>query len=294
MPCGRSFDLLCYSRRQVVAKKSMGAAHVTSDSLPLAASVLLLRPGVSAAIPFEVYMLRRPTTTRFAPGAYIFPGGILDHADRVSAARLFLPEAMAALNRQTARMAASGYFVADDRDTAAALLVCAARELFEESGILMTRARSGAAPVHPPPELDNHRALLLNGAIGFGDLCEQWGLYIEPEDFVYFSHWITPSAMKLRYDTHFFLAALPARQDATHYPGEMDLGLWITPAEALRRHTAGEFPMVPVQTQHLERLEAFASLAELLDFGRTKQVRAVLAEIVDRSVLIPDGVRACW
>lgn len=267
---------------------------MTGDNLPLAASVLLLRPGQLPGVPFEVYMLRRLATARFAPGAYIFPGGILEAGDRSMAAALFDERAAPGLDRHYQRMCRGGHFEPDETETAAALLVCGTRELFEESGVLLARRGTGSTLPYTTAELDAQRRLLLDGRLGFEELLAAWELRLDPDDLIYFSHWITPSALKLRYDTHFFLAVLPEGVEATHFEGEMDAALWISPRDALHRHASGEFPMVPVQTSHLERLAMFDTLDALLEFGRAKRVRAVLAELVDRSVFIPEEVRQCW
>lgn len=265
------------------------------DRLPLAASVLLLRQPATGDGPFELYMLRRPDAARFAPGAYIFPGGVLDDADRVAVPTLFGPEAQPALERLRARMAVGGPAPAPDRETSAALLVTAARELFEESGVLIARHRDGrAADLADQVYWQRHRDDLLGGARGFADLLAAEGLTIAPDDLVYFSHWITPRGLRLRFDTHFFLATLPPGQRASHFAGELAEGLWLTAAEGLRRHAAGDFPLVPVQTQHLARLAGFASLAGLLAFARAKPVRAVLPELGRDGVTLPEEVRECW
>ncbi|MBW3608524.1 MAG: RNA polymerase-binding protein RbpA [Actinobacteria bacterium] len=75
----------------------------------------------------------------------------------------------------------------------------------------------------------------------FADLLAEEQAQISPDDLVYFSHWITPEGLPIRFDTHFFLAELPESQEASHYPGEMAGGLWLAPAEGLRRHARGEF-----------------------------------------------------
>lgn len=239
-------------------------------------------------------MLRRPGSARFAPGAYIFPGGILDQADWTAARSLFTRDARTGLVQHFDRMSRGGHFEPNTVEASAALLVCAARELFEESGILIARSREGRALLATSADLGPERELLLAGRQAFGDLCAGRGLALDPRDFIYFSHWITPSAMKLRYDTHFFLATVPPGQTASHFPGEMDCGIWISPADALRRHAVGTFPMVPVQTRHLERMAGFQTVAALIEYARGKEVRAVLAEVVDGAIFIPEEARTCW
>ncbi|MGN6671996.1 MAG: NUDIX hydrolase [Thermomicrobiales bacterium] len=271
---------------------------MTSD-LPRAASVILLREAAeTAGERFEVYMLRRPETTRFAPGAYSFPGGVLETQDGDAATAAIQPIAgglaLAALH---ARLAAPGPFASPDVAMSAALLVCAARELFEEAGVLVARDGAGR-----PATLDEQaiwsaaRDDVLAGQLAFGDLLARAALALAPDDFIYFSHWVTPERLPIRYDTHFFLAVLPPGQVATHWPGEMAGGEWLTPREGLARHARGALPMVPVQRYHLERFATFATLPALLDHARTKAVPAVMPTMDQqkREVRLPEDVAACW
>lgn len=105
-----------------------------------------------------------------------------------------------------------------------------------------------------------------------------------------FSRWITPAAVKTRFDTHFFLAAIPAGEEP-HVDGQecVDLG-WFTPAGALDAHRAGEILLVFPTIKHLEQLSDFATVAELLDHARGREVvpiepRVVLEGEVARIVL---------
>ena len=60
----------------------------------------------------------------------------------------------------------------------------------------------------------------------------------DPDALVKFSRWITPAEVQIRFDTHFFLATLPAGQVA-QIDGEecVDLG-WFTPSGALEASRA--------------------------------------------------------
>ena len=97
---------------------------------------------------------------------------------------------------------------------------------------------------------------------------------------VKFSRWITPAVVKTRFDTHFFLAELPAGQEPAVDGQEcVDLG-WFTPQGALEEHDAGQLPLVFPTIKHLEQLGAFASVTELLAHARGRTVVPVEPRIV--------------
>lgn len=265
-------------------------------ALPRAASVVLLRAGEGDE-PFEVYLLRRPDSARFAPGAYSFPGGVLDAADlttaRAAVAALPGGTTLAALHR---RMADAPQFAVPDAALSAALLVCAARELFEEAGVLIVREESGGRlPLDNEARWAAAREDLLAERTPFGALLYEDGLTIAPDDLPYFSHWITPEGSPLRFDTHFFLATLPPGQMASYWSGEMAGEAWLGPRAALARHAAGAVPMLPVQSRHLERFAGFASLDALLAHAREKAVPPVLpVRGADGRMALTEEVATCW
>ncbi len=102
----------------------------------------------------------------------------------------------------------------------------------------------------------------------------------DPRALVKFSRWITPAQVKTRYDTHFFLAPLPRGQEPA-VDGEeiVDLG-WFTPQAALDAHAAGEIALVFPTIKHLEQLRGFASVEQLLDYARRRDVRPVEPKVV--------------
>jgi 8-oxo-dGTP pyrophosphatase MutT (NUDIX family) len=97
----------------------------------------------------------------------------------------------------------------------------------------------------------------------------------DPEALVKFSRWITPAQVKIRFDTHFFLAPLPSGQ-VPRVDGEevVDLG-WFTPQQALEAHRAGKIELVFPTIKHLEQLSGFASVQELLEHARKRDVQPV-------------------
>lgn len=101
-----------------------------------------------------------------------------------------------------------------------------------------------------------------------------------PNELVKFSRWITPAMVSIRFDTHFFLATLPAGGEPA-VDGEecVDLG-WFTPQGALDAHTAGEILLVFPTIKHLEQLGAFATVEALLDYARGREVLPVEPHVV--------------
>ena len=193
-----------------------------SPKPPRLASVVVVWRRAAGGV--ETFWLKREAKLRFAGGFYAFPGGRLDEADRAIAVE-----------------GASG--------DAAALIVCAARELFEETGLFVpARAATG---------LDEHRRALLDGKRTFAEVLKQTSGVVRAADFPPAGRWITPPFMPGRFDTYFYLVESPEAQHAEVWPGELSEGEWIRPAEALTRWDAGTALLHPPTHHALEMLEAF-------------------------------------
>jgi 8-oxo-dGTP pyrophosphatase MutT (NUDIX family) len=120
-----------------------------------------------------------------------------------------------------------------------------------------------------------HRAAALR------ELHEEAGVALaDPAQLVKFSRWITPAEVRTRFDTHFFLAPLPAGQEPRVDGEECVAHRWFTPAGALDAHRAGEILLVFPTIKHLEQLAAFATAAELLEHARGRTVAAVQPRVV--------------
>ena len=117
---------------------------------------------------------------------------------------------------------------------------------------------------------DAHRAAAIR------ELREEAAITLsDPSSLVKFSRWITPAQVKIRFDTHFFLAPLPPGQEPK-VDGEecIDLG-WFEPARALEAHRAGEIALVFPTIKHLEQLREFPSVTTALGHARRREVRPV-------------------
>ena len=224
-----------------------------------AAAVILVRETRPGGI--EVYLTKRPETMRFVGGAFVFPGGAVEPGDDSSglAARIDGREApeMGRILGMTGSDPQSG------EGLAASLWVTAARELFEEAGILFARRRLGGPLLGDAEEdgrlLETCRARLAEPGAPLAAILEEAGLFLALDRLFAFDHKITPEGLPVRYDTRFFTALLPRGQTANPSEREVADDVWLSPGRALARWEGGALPMIPPTVMMLERLAALPS-----------------------------------
>ena len=113
------------------------------------------------------------------------------------------------------------------------------------------------------------------------ELEEEAGIVIDdPAALVKFSRWITPPEVVVRFDTHFFLAALPPGQEPSIDREEIVDEGWFAPDEALAAHQRGDIALVFPTIKHLEQLAAFASADALLAHARGREVGPVQPRVI--------------
>ncbi len=113
------------------------------------------------------------------------------------------------------------------------------------------------------------------------ELREEAGIVLDdPGALVAFSRWITPAEVRTRFDTHFFLAPLPAGQEPRVDGEECVEHGWFSPQAALDAHAAGEIVLVFPTIKHLEQLTPFPSAQELLEHARDLVVEPVLPRVI--------------
>jgi 8-oxo-dGTP pyrophosphatase MutT (NUDIX family) len=118
-------------------------------------------------------------------------------------------------------------------------------------------------------------------AAGLRELSEEAGIELSgPDDLVPFSRWITPPQVKIRFDTWFFLAELPAGATPTVDGGEVVEARWYAPAAALQAGIEGELLLVFPTIKHLEQLARFESANDLLEYARQAEIRPVEPRVV--------------
>jgi hypothetical protein len=117
--------------------------------------------------------------------------------------------------------------------------------------------------------------------MGFLELLRGEQLRLAADRVHYFSHWITPEGAPKRYDTRFFVAALPPGQVPVHDEHETVDTVWVRPAEALARAEAGEFDVIFPTMKNLQAISRFATSGDLLAAAAAvERVPTVLPRVV--------------
>jgi 8-oxo-dGTP pyrophosphatase MutT (NUDIX family) len=130
-------------------------------------------------------------------------------------------------------------------------------------------------------------------AAAMRELSEEAGISLaSPEALIPFSRWITPPEVKIRFDTWFYLAALPHGAEPRVDGAEVVDARWYRPAAALEAGVRGELLLVFPTIKHLEQLSRFGSADELLEYARTSEIRPVEPRVVlsgeQARVVLPD------
>jgi 8-oxo-dGTP pyrophosphatase MutT (NUDIX family) len=232
------------------------------EPLPVrpAATVMLVRDKPADRI--EVFLMRRHAAMEFAAGMTVFPGGGVDDRDRdaglVGNGAWYGPEP---------GWWAQRFGIADD--LAEALVCAAARETFEESGVLF------AGPADDPDGIVRdasvyhaERAALEDRSLSFGDFLRDRSLVLRADLLRPWANWVTPKEERTRrYDTYFFVGALPEGQRADAENTESDRAGWASPEAAIEDFAGGRALLMPPTWTQLDSL-AGHTVAEVLAVQR--------------------------
>ena len=178
----------------------------------------------------EVYWVRRAAELPFMGGWHAFPGGGLSRAD--AAVAVDGHPAGAGERPQAAGFPESlGGSEDPGPDLLPGLVVCALRELFEETGLLL------AAPSPDPAALEAAQKALLAKEKTFTEILAGLGARLDASRLVWAGRWVTPPFAPVRFDNRFFLLEWPASEPVQPevLPGELAEGEWIAPGDALAR-----------------------------------------------------------
>src|SRR5688500_5733472 len=188
----------------------------TSTAPKDAAAVILIRPDTDPQNP-EVFWVKRSDELAFLGGFHAFPGGQIDASDSEVDVRN-------APNPETAAMISG-----------------AARELFEELGVLVVRGGETLTKGQRVSLLDD----LESRRLWCAALLRHCALYLDADDFTYVGRWVTPPFNARRFDTWFFLAKCPARQEPNVIAGELTSGEWLPASHAYDRWVRDQVVAVP-------------------------------------------------
>ena len=240
-----------------------GQASVPRD----AATVLLLRPATGG---FEVFMVKRSGLSDVLGEAHVFPGGKVDAAD----ASADMLAQVAGVDQLDA--AALGEELPPDR--LAAMFIAAARETFEEAGVLLARSAGGTKLAAARDRL--------NAKEGFAPVLADLGVKLDLASLVPWVRWVTPSFLAKRFDARFFLAAAPGDQQAMHDNYEATHSEWLSPQAALAGWEQGTIKLAPATYVSLAHLATYASIEAALADARSRP-----APIIEPHTFEVEGVR---
>lgn len=220
--------------------------QASTASIPKDASaIILLRQNTDPGNP-EVFLVRRSEKLAFLGGFSAFPGGQLDACD--------------------AEVQVSNSTNAES----AAAISCAARELFEELGVLVARGAETLTKGQRVSLLDD----LESGRMSWPELLRHYNLRLDARDFTFVGRWVTPPFSARRFDTWFFLVNCPPKQEPNVIPGELSSGQWIAAGLAYAQWLRSEILAVP------PTLHALKTIAE-----------GLTPDLVERFLTIPQAHR---
>lgn len=211
-----------------------------------AATLVVMRDRADGAP--DILMVERAGVMAFAPGAMVFPGGRVDPGDHDLADRLGLA----------------------DRHEGAAR-IAAIRETIEEAALPIGFVRTPDAAA-----IAAIRASLAGGA-SIGEALAAAGATLDLDALVPFARWRPDYSPVRRYDTRFYLAALPSDAPVPKVDGTENVRLcWSTAQAVLDDADAGRLSLIFPTRRNLERLALFPSYAAAVTQARAFPVRVVV------------------
>jgi ribonuclease/clavin/mitogillin len=216
-------------------------------SLKDAAAVILLRQNTDPNNP-EIFWAKRSQKLVFLGGFYAFPGGKAEPVD-----------ANAPIKN------------CEDEPERTAMISCAARETFEETGVLLAHGAETLTVGQRTSLLDD----LESGRMSWPELLRHYGLHLDAKDFTFVGRWVTPPFAPRRFDTWFFLVNCPAKQEPrVTGDAELESGEWISARDGYARWKRNEALVAPPV------LHALQSLAEGLN-----------DDLIERFLSVPEAHR---
>jgi 8-oxo-dGTP pyrophosphatase MutT (NUDIX family) len=220
-------------------------------------TIVLLRDDPADGL--EMFMVVRHHQIDFASGALVFPGGKVAPQDEDPAV-------------------AERCDGADADPVMRAVQVGALREAFEEAGVLLARPAGSDALVDGTRlrGLEAYRDALHGGETTLAEFLEREDLRLACDTLVRFAHWVTPTMMPKRFDTHFFIARAPEDQVLAHDGHESVDSVWITPQRAVADAEAGTRTVIFPTLRNVEMLGEADSVDAAFAAAGAREVVTVL------------------
>lgn len=222
--------------------------------VPRPASTVMLLRDQGTPESLEIFLMRRHSAMDFVAGVMVFPGGGVDERDRGTNIAWYGPEPTWWAERLNV-----------DVDLAEALVCAAARETFEESGVLFAGAADDSdILVDDASVYREQRAALANNSLSFADFLRAEKLVLRADLLRPWANWVTPKEERTRrYDTYFFVGAIPDGQLADGENTESDRAFWSTPQAALDEFAEGRSFLLPPTWSQLDSVNG-RSVADVL------------------------------
>lgn len=231
-----------------------------------AATVVLLR---ETSVGPEVFLQRRVDGMPFAGGMTVFPGGGVDRRDADTSVSWSGPQ--------------PSWWAQEfgcTPDLARALVCAAVRETFEESGVLLAGPSAEAVVADTSPYADARQALV-SRELSFARFLSEAELVLRADLLRPWSNWVTPEVEPRRYDTRFFLAAMPDGQRADAVTTEATDAYWRAPQDALEDWKSGHCGLLPPTWMTLTEVAVCGSVTNALETERV--VGRVVPRVVRRA-----------
>lgn len=237
---------------------------------------------------FEVFLLKRHEQNIFMGGNFVYPGGKLDVGDA--------DEEIISLSSGLSANQARQILRETNTDNASlAYWIAGIRELFEEAGILLAYTRNGQLLSIDSDDMRQrftlHRQALQKSEKTFIQIIREEGLTLALDKCHYYTHWITPEARNVRFDTRFFIALNVPGQEASPDAKETTEGVWLSPAEALQENLKRTVALSPPTLKTLEDLSRFNTIDDLLlalpDMEKPMVLPILLNPLADEVLIFP-------
>ena len=249
----------------------------TPPVAPLDASTVMLMRETPSANPFELLLMRRHARQSFMGKAFVYPGGQLDDTDSDPE----LIDFADGMTAETAKMRLNEPTLPDAK--ALGLFFAAIRETFEESGVLLAGSASGEnidfTDQKTRQRFAKYRTRIHRQEMTLADLARQENLVFRLNDLRPYARWLTPEVEKKRFNTRFFLTAMPPGQNPAHDSMEMTETLWIEPGEALLKQKGGDMLLMPPTLKTLEEMACQSSVAELLSYASSAAIQTIMPQV---------------
>jgi 8-oxo-dGTP pyrophosphatase MutT (NUDIX family) len=240
-----------------------------------AATVVLLRDGDRG---LETYLLRRQPAMAFGAGMHVFPGGSVDTRDGTEAVAWAGPPPSVWADNFCC-----------DTSLARALVCAAVRETFEESGILLASHADGSMVADTTADdWEADRLALIDGGLSLSEFLCRRSLVLRADLLRSWAHWITPQWVGRRFDTRFFVAAVPAGQHTRDVGGEADRVTWMPVEEAFAAYWRGALALMTATASTLRDLSGYRHVSSVL--AAERRIRPVMI----RPVLVDDEVQLVY